>query len=522
VTDDQQQYRLKTAPDVYRTIVDAIADCPIVLLDQRGVITYCTTAAGRLHQCASGEIIGEHCSAFFTRADRDSGLPDRVLQEARETGRSARTGWRLRRDGSLFWADEITSAVRDAADALAGYCVMTQDRTDHRRSDLERERALRDATVANRLNDEFLSTISHELRTPLNAILGWLQLIRMRGDTVHSGSEALNVIERSARAQARLIDDLLDVSRITAGKVRFAVEAISLAEPLGAALDTVRVAAAQKGIDLRVQNTADDDAVLGDGARLQQIIWNLLSNAVKFTAAGGLVAVDVAAAGDRIELTVADSGVGIERDFLPFVFDRFRQGDASHAREHSGLGLGLSIVKHLVELHGGHVSLESAGPGLGTTARISLPRANRRHRPCCPADESMSASPPGCLTDVVVLIVEDDPDSRRLLELVLEAQGAHVSVAASAQKALAAARATRPRVVLADLAMPRDDGFALLGRLRSEASLTTVPVIAITAHARVEDRDRCLAAGFSGYVPKPIDMNRLLDVIADTLTGRRL
>jgi PAS domain S-box-containing protein len=518
------QERLADSEERYRLLVDSINDYAIFMLDAGGRVTYWTRAAERIMGYEASEIIGHPLSEFFIAADRERGDPDRELQTARETGRAERTGWRVRKDGSRFWGDEVISALHDASGTLIGFSKITRDITERRRAELERERLLREANESNRLKDEFLSTISHELRTPLNAILGWMQVIRAGGDAAHRVSEGLTAIERNARAQARLIDDLLDVSRIVTGKTQLVLRRIALAGPLGAAVDTVKPMAEQKGVQLIVEHDIVDDELLADAGRLQQVIWNVLSNAIKFTPRGGTVNVKTIASDHSIEILVQDSGVGIDPAFLPFVFDRFRQGDTGHSREHGGLGLGLSIVQRLVDLHGGHASVESAGPGQGTVVRLMFPRAQAGQAAHSAKLRLVQPEVSGRgLSGGTVLVVDDDPDALRIMELVLTAHGANVVVAASSREALAAARATRPDVVLSDLSMPAEDGFSLLARLRADddPALHTACIVAITAHAHPSDREQCLAAGFDEYLPKPVDMSRMIELVADLLGVRR-
>jgi PAS domain S-box-containing protein len=482
--------QLAESEDRYRTLVTSIKDYAIFMLDTAGRVSYWTPAAERIKGYAPDEIIGKPFATFFTADDRDKKMPERELRAAREQGRVEISGWRVRKGGELFWAEEIATALYDASGQHIGYSKISRDATERREAELERERALRDATEANRLKDEFLSTISHELRTPLNAILGWLQLVRLRNEIPNGLSEALTVVERNARTQGRLIEDLLDASRIVTGKAALTLEQIAFAEPLASALETVRPDAYQKGVELRVQHDVAHDEVSADAGRLQQIIWNLLSNAIKFTPRGGRVTVATTGSEEHIELRITDTGLGIEPAFLPLVFDRFRQAETGHNRQHGGLGLGLSIVKHLVTLHGGQVVIESDGK-------------NR------------------VLSTVAVLVVDDDVDTRRMLDLVLTAQGARVSVAPSTREGLDAARLSKPDVVLADLAMPSEDGFVLLSELRGDPAVKDVPVVAITAHAGSQDRARCMDAGFDSFVSKPIDMNEVIDLIAKLTTERR-
>jgi CheY-like chemotaxis protein/anti-sigma regulatory factor (Ser/Thr protein kinase) len=331
---------------------------------------------------------------------------------------------------------------------------------------------------------------------------------------------ALEVIERNARAQARLLDDLLDVSRIIAGKTQLNLRPIPPGDPLRAAVDSLRPAAEQKGIVLLVEPIASEDALMADADRIQQVIGNLLANAVKFTPSGGTIAVTASVTNGFLEVKIADSGVGIEPEFLPFVFERFRQASTARRRESGGLGLGLWIVKHLVELHGGVVTMDSAGAGTGTTARVRLPLASGGSA----VADVQSQTPVGKrLHGRFMLVIDDDADARMLLEHVLAGQGARVSVAASAREGLAAAAFSSPDVILVDLALPIEDGFTLVGRLRAYESERhrRTPVVALTADARAADVNRCLAAGFDAVIATPIQIAELVNVVAGLVSSTK-
>jgi PAS domain S-box-containing protein len=378
---------------------------------------------------------------------------------------------------------------------------------------LDRIQLYREAQEANRLKDEFLSTLSHELRTPLNAIFGWARILRSR-NLESSTAHAVEVIERNAEAQIRLIEEVLDVSRIVTGKMTLASEAVDLRAILRAAIDNVRPG--MQGKRIRIEEHIDDvPPVIGDGHRIQQVFWNLLSNAVKFTGEGGTITVTLRAAPPHVEFEIADTGVGIRRDVLPFVFDRFRQADSSMKRTHGGLGLGLAIVRHIVELHGGSVHAVSAGEGHGATFLIQLPSAGQA-RAAGPGVSASAPSPETSDTSVLrgrtILVVEDHDDARELIADMLERSGGRVIAAASTGEAVERVRDVRPDLLLADLGLPGEDGYALLARFR--AIYPDVPAIALTAYARETDRDRALAAGFAQHVVKPVDPERLIDLVA--------
>jgi PAS domain S-box-containing protein len=389
--------------------------------------------------------------------------------------------------------------------------------------------ALSQATEISRLKDEFLATLSHELRTPLNAIVGWAHILKGNTTDPDLLSKGLETIDRNAAVQSRLIGDILDVSRIITGKVRLNVRPVHPYTAIEQAVDTVRPAAAAKNI--RVETILDPSAgpISGDEERMQQILWNLLSNAVKFTPKGGRVQVRLEAVNSHVAITVEDNGPGIADNFLPYVFQRFRQADSSSTRAHGGLGLGLAIVRHLVELHGGRVRAENRPEGSGAVFTVELPRRSVTVRdtespmPRHPAvSPSPPASPPASLHGVKVLLVDDEPDARELIAVSLEQSGASVVKTDSADAAVSALAEHRPHVLLADIEMPGKDGYSLLQAIRSlpadQGGLT--PSIAITAYAGVEDRIRALAAGFDLHLPKPVQLDELTTAVA-RLAGQR-
>jgi signal transduction histidine kinase len=382
------------------------------------------------------------------------------------------------------------------------------------------------AEDASRMKDDFLATISHELRTPLQSILGWTHMLRRGALEGPAGQRALEAVERNAKAQAALIEDILDVSRIIAGKLRIEVAPVSLAEVVSAALDTVRPAADAKQVRLTALVDPEASPVMGDEHRLQQVAWNLLSNAVKFSRPGGWVEVAVRSESDAVVVTVRDDGQGIPADFLPHVFDRFRQLDASITRKSAGLGLGLSIVKHVVELHGGSVLAESAGEGLGATFSVRIPSVARSQPSETPRGSSFATMPPGTpgtalVAGLRILVVDDEEDARELLHALLVHEKAEVRTASSSREAFALLREDPPDVLLSDIGMPEEDGYTLIERVRalpaSEGGRT--PAVALTAYARSEDRTRSLRKGFNHHVAKPVDAQELLAAIAN-LMGR--
>lgn len=409
--------------------------------------------------------------------------------------------------------------------------VRERQRAEEERSQLlVREQLARsEAERLNRLKDEFLATLSHELRTPLNAILGWSHVLLARKPDESTMNRAIETIERNARSQSKLIDDLLDISRIITGKIRLNIQAVELVAVIESAIDTVQPAANAK--EIRLQSVLDPSAgsVLGDTERLQQLVWNLLSNAIKFTPKGGRVQIGLKRINSHVEITVTDTGQGISAEFLPFVFDLFRQADSSITRSFGGLGLGLAIVRQLVELHGGTVRVESSGEGQGATFTVSLPvmiitpmthEAERVH-PTLGGNHSFDFSPK--LDGLKILIVDDEADARDLLTYTLEMCGAEVIAANSATAAIAVLTQASSSIhmLISDIGMPDRDGYELLRQVRA---LTPeqggrVPAVALTAYARTEDRRAALLAGFQSHIAKPVEAAELVAVIAN-LTGR--
>jgi len=387
---------------------------------------------------------------------------------------------------------------------------------------IEYARLYREAQETSRLKDEFLATVSHELRTPLTPILAWVSQLRRRRLDPARTARALEAIERSARAQARLVDDLLEVSRIIGGKLRLDIRPMRLASAIEAAIEAMRPAAAAKNI--RVVTSLDPriELIWGDPERLQQVVWNLVSNAIKFTPEGGRVDVRLECVDSHLELTVRDTGRGIAPEFLPYLFERFRQADPSSTRALGGLGLGLAIVRHLVELHGGTVEAESAGEGMGTTLRVRMPFRVAPHDASGPerTHEVAAETPAGGelapLGGLRVLVVDDEPDTCDVLEAVLREAGAEVRTCRSAAAALAEIETWWPDVLLSDIGMPGEDGYALIRSIRVQEAQhgRAIAAVALTAYARLEDRRKALSAGFQMHVPKPIDGDELIAVVA--------
>jgi PAS domain S-box-containing protein len=431
--------------------------------------------------------------------------------------------------GRVWSVRDITDQRRAEA-ALRDETRMLETAADERKRLLDSERLARaDAERASAMKDEFLATLSHELRTPLNAILGWSKILCMPGVSPVDFQRGLEVVERNARMQAQLIEGLLDMSRITSGKISLEIRAVSLVAVIEAALETVRPAAQAKGVVLTSTLDAPTGPVPGDPNRLQQVVGNLLSNAIKFTEKGGRVQVALRRVNSSFQIAVTDTGIGIAPAFLPHVFDRFRQADSSNTRAAGGLGLGLAIVKHLVELHGGTVRAESAGRGEGTTFMIELPLVETVTEAEATGERRRSDGAPAVaaefrrmdLTGVKVLVVDDNADARMLIQRMLEGCGASVTTAATVADAMFAVEHGRPHVLVSDVAMPEVDGYELLRRIRAlgQSRGGGVPAIALTAFARSEDRTRALRAGFLHHVAKPLEPSELVATVA-SVVGR--
>jgi CheY-like chemotaxis protein/anti-sigma regulatory factor (Ser/Thr protein kinase) len=388
------------------------------------------------------------------------------------------------------------------------------------------EAARADAETANRMKDEFLATLSHELRTPLNAILGWSRILKSGQIDAEDLREGIATIERNSTAQAQIIEDLLDVSRIVSGNLKLEVQRVNIQEIVEAAIATAMPAA--NGKQIRVQKVLDSLAgpISGDPARIQQIVWNLVNNAVKFTPKGGRIQVLLERVNSHIEISVVDTGIGIRPEFLPRVFDRFRQADASTTRRHGGLGLGLAIVKQLVEMHGGVVRVKSPGEGQGSTFTVSLPVSIVHPEPVTvrnlspPKNENTeNLCQDGTLAGVRVLVLDDEADARQLMRRVLSKCEAEVALASSAAEAFDLVETFLPDVIVSDVGMPDVDGYDFIRRVRAKRPSNVLPAAALTAFARAEDRKHALLAGFQTHLAKPVDPAELIAVVA-SLAGR--
>ena len=530
--------RLREQHELLQVTLASIGDA-VISADIDGKINFINQTAEALTGWTRAEAAGKSLDEVFqiineeTRADVKSPFAA-VVEKGAALGLANHTIL-IARSGAEIPVEDSGAPIRDADGRIIGVIVVFHDVSERRRTEKEREELLKsersaraEAESAGRLKDEFLATVSHELRTPLSAILGWAAMLktgRMEEETLRN---ALGVIERNARAQAEIIDDILDVSRIITGKLHLDSEPVEMAQIIRLAVEALRPAALAKSIKLKTSLDETPAPVIGDADRLQQIIWNLVANAIKFTPEGGTIDLNLQKVDSRVEIKVSDTGEGISEEFLPFVFERFRQNDASTTRTHGGLGLGLAIVRHLVELHGGTVTAESDGAGKGSVFTVRLPLADKSAPtadvpPSEPTPNESPAEPPKPvqpatdLDGLRVLVVDDDADTLEILDLVLRQYGADVKTAVSSAAALEIFRRWKPDVLLSDIGMPIEDGFTFIAKIRAFAPDEggDVPAAALTAYAGEKDRDAALAAGYQRHISKPIDPATLAAAVAE-------
>jgi PAS domain S-box-containing protein len=501
----------------------------LALLDERGDIRLANRAAEDFLGYAPQELAGHGLAELYAPEERQDGAPERVLDAARRDGRVEDEGWRVRRDGSRIRACFVVATI-PAPDGpgAGGFTLQLRElsappevEAAALRARLAREEKARArAEEASQARDEFLATLSHELRTPLTAIMGWAHLLRTGTLDEAGQARALETIERNAHLEAQLTADILDVARIITGKLRLQVQSVDAARIVESAVETVQPQAKEKRIDLRLESEEGATTVAADPDRLQQVVGNLLTNAIKFTPAGGEVHVRVVPSAHHVGIEIADTGEGIEREHLPHIFERLRQGGAGTRRK-GGLGLGLAIVSHIVELHSGHVTADSEGPGRGSTFVVRLPALAEKPVPAAKAGAEPAG--PARLHDLTVLVVDDQEDARELMCAVLGRCGAKVVAVASTAAALAALDRCRPDVLLSDLEMPGEDGYSLIRKVRQRSPEQggDVPAAALTAYARTEDRLSSLRAGFHRHVPKPVQPDELAEIVASLAAQRR-
>jgi PAS domain S-box-containing protein len=502
------------------SIVDS-SDDAIVSKDLHSIVMSWNSAAERMFGFTASEMVGQSIRRI---------IPDDRQQEEDEVLSRIRRGERVehyetvrrRKDGTLVPVSLTVSPIRSQDGTIVGASKIARDVSERERAEQERQRLSAIAQEASRLKDEFLATLSHELRTPLNAIAGYVRMMQSDLLTGEKRTRAMDTVGRNVKSLTQIVEDVLDVSRIISGKIRLHVQAVDLPPLVQSAVETVRPAADAKGVQLVTIVDPSAAPVSGDPERLQQILWNVLSNAVKFTERGGQVQIRVERVDSHVEVTVSDTGIGIPQEFLPHVFDRFRQADAGITRMRGGLGLGLAITRHLVELQGGRIFAYSDGPEKGATFRIELPLRSasavapvdvRRH-PQAPQLEQRIAVPH--LEGIRILAVDDDSDALTLVREILETTGATVATAGSGQHALDLLEHMTPDVLLVDLGMPQMSGFDLIDRVRrsERPAVRDVPAAALTAYARSEDRTKALRSGFQLHLAKPVDPGELMASMA--------
>jgi len=536
---------LRKQSDWLRVTLSSIGDA-VISTDVEGRVTFMNRVAEFLTGWGEAEALGRSLTDIFQILNEESRQPVenpalRALSAVTIVGLANHTIL-IAKDGTEWPIDDTAAPIRSQEGEVLGVVLVFRDISERKRMELERDRLLasaqaaqKEAEHASRLKDEFLATASHELRTPLTAVVGWSRMLRTGKLDAENSARALEAIERNATLQTKLIDDLLDVSRIITGKLILDRRAIEMAHVLSDAVNTVRPAADAKNIAIVTSFDAEAGPVLGDANRLQQVVWNLLSNAVKFTPKNGRIEVGLQRVNSQAEISVRDSGEGISSEFLPYVFDRFRQGDGKTTRLHSGLGLGLAIVRQLVELHGGTVNAHSDGPGCGATFKLRLPVLSIKSVPGsrtavrdltltrAKVRDGLSIECPPRLAGVCVLVVDDDSDTRQMLKAVLSECQAHVIIAASAAEAIEEIERRKPDVLVSDLGMPEQDGYELIKRVRGMESAdhtARIPALALTAYAKAEDRVRALASGYQVHLSKPVEPAEFVLVVAN-LAGRK-
>lgn len=506
---ERQRYQelFEFAPDGY------------LVTDAEGIIQEANRAAAELLKLSQGLLTG---SCFFNLI----AAPDRC-QVRSQLPLDSKIDWVRELEACLqlhaSWRVDVAlkvAAVRDRSGQLVAMRWQLRDITSRKRLEEELKRLYREAMEANRIKDEFLAIVSHELRTPLNAIVGWAQMLHNRKLNEATTAKAIEVIQRNASSQAKLIEDILDISRIVQGQIRLNTRPLYLVPIIDAAIENVRPTAELKAIQIESILDPSVGQVMGDAERLQQIVWNLLSNAIKFTPREGRVEVRLESVNASAQMTVKDTGKGISADFLPYVFERFRQADGTTTRKHGGLGLGLAIVRHLVEMHNGTVNVASDGEGMGATFTVQLPTLDLQEVPPLFESQITLGNLPA-LDGLRVLVVDDQVDTLELIAFILQQCKAQVMSATSASVALDAIANSQPDILISDIGMPEEDGYSLIRKVRTlEAeSGGLIAAIALTAFARDEERTLAFEAGFQRHVPKPVDPAELVRVVAH-LAGR--
>jgi len=526
------ELRLRASEQRFRALVQSIRDYAIVGLDADGRITEWTDGAAKVIGYSGKSALGSPVSMLYPPDDVRRGAPEQVLAQAREQGRVEVDGWRVRKDGTRFWANAIVIAIGDESGAIVGYTKVIRDLSEQKEMLEQREQLLAEATAAraeaeraNQTKDEFLITLSHELRTPLAPILLWARALLEGSVPAHEVDHAVEAIVLSAESQLQLIEDLRDLSRLKSGRVQLDRHSNSVEEVARAAVEVIMPSAQAKGVRVELDVMPDLGNAVLDGGRFQQVLWNLLSNAVKFTPDGGRVSLHVRRQDDQLEVVVADTGVGIEASFLPHLFQRFRQAqpDTPERHRYGGLGVGLALCRYLVELHGGTVEGTSEGPGRGAVFKVQVPWVTPDVASATDTQDVLIGGPtPSALLGLKVLLVEDDANMRDIMRWTLEGAGASVVPVSTGSEAIevieAGEQAAAPDVMVCDLGLPGMNGFDLIERIceqRRSRGQRAIPACAVSAFAREVDRERAIDAGFDSYLAKPMTAQRLIDAVEE-------
>jgi PAS domain S-box-containing protein len=490
----QHEEELRESEARFRLLVESVRDYAIFMLDVNGNVRSWNAGAQALKGYSADEIIGRHFSVFCTPEDVEAGVPAAELREARQSGRAEREGWRVRKDGTLFWANVVVTGVYGTQGELIGFVKVTRDMTERRRlEELER---------SSRMMSEFLAMLAHELRNPLAPMRNAVTLMQLEHTASPALRNARDIIDRQLTHVTRLVDDLLDIGRLTTGKIALRMERVSVADLVARSIETARPLLDARRHTLTTELPPRPVHVKADPTRLSQILQNLLVNAAKYTPEGGRVRVSVRAADGFVTVAVADNGRGIPHQDLDRMFELFAQGDHGTPNE-SGLGVGLTLARSLAELHGGRLDAESPGPGQGSTFLLRLPLADRNE----------VSGPDHAPSDFHVLVVDDNRDSADSVTAIIRLLGYHAECVYSGDAALAVAAQRAPQMVLLDLAMPGIDGYETLNRLRAVPGAARVFAIAMTGYGSQDDRQRTAAAGFDAHLTKPVELNSLVGLI---------
>ncbi|HKZ03076.1 MAG TPA: ATP-binding protein [Pyrinomonadaceae bacterium] len=528
--------RLRQQREWLEVTLSSIGDA-VIATDLNGIVIFLNPTAETLTGWSGSDAVNRPLEQVFNIINEQTREPvESMFASVKRRGAMvglANHSTLIAKDGTELPIEDSGAPIRDAEGNVIGVIIVFHDVSERRRAEREREDLLAreqtaraQAEAASRLKDEFLATVSHELRTPLSAILGWSAMLNVGTVKKEDVSRALEIIERNARAQARIVTDILEVSRIITGQLKIKARPLDLSSIVQAAVESLKLAADAKEISLTTSLNPATGSVVGDPDRLQQVVWNLIGNAIKFTPREGRVAIEMKPVDSHVELRVTDTGIGISEEFLPYVFDRFRQADSTTTRMHGGLGLGLSIVRHLVELHGGTVSVSSCVPGQGASFAVRLPVAVQEAKTTRAAEvdsasaisheEVVTVNAEPDLTGLRVLVVDDEPDTLEVIRAMLYQFGAHVRTAGSSSAALAAFVEWKPDVLVSDLGMPGEDGFTLVKKMQSLARANggELPAAALTAHVGESDQLNAIAAGYNTHIHKPVDPRTLAVAVA--------